>query len=379
MPAATLIQPTQSASSEALREILPAPAQRIRVLIVKPSSLGDVVHTLPVVALLKETFPAWEFSWLISPEWQPLLQDNPDLAETITFPRQDLRIRWGAWRTIRGLRRELAEKGFELCLDFQGLLRSGIASWASGARIKIGLASAREGAGHFYDFRMEDRPAAPDQPVHAVQRYLGIAQALGIALPKGEDRLVWRIPAGETVEMAAPAQSSAPVILHPFSRGKGKSLTLKQVKHFCELIRRHAAVWIAGRCEEAVANEVKEMAGRLPGVRSFLNGTTVSQLIGLLRQASFTVSVDSGPMHLATALSPRVLSIHTWSNPAQVGPFHPDARVWKDGEIRPMAHYLTAEHRSIASLRRDSGAALPDSAVERIVQHVLDFMKDHPV
>ena len=64
-----------------------------------------------------------------------------------------------------------------------------------------------------------------------------------------------------------------------------------------------------------------------------LNRTTLPELIWLLRRASYVVSVDSGPMHIASAITPLLVSIHTWSDPAKVGPYHPDAWIWKDGAL----------------------------------------------
>ena len=88
-------------------------------------------------------------------------------------------------------------------------------------------------------------------------------------------------------------------------------------------------VVLAGRAEE------KRLAA--PNVVDFLNRTTLPELCEVIRNARFVVSVDSGPMHIAAALNPRLLSIHTWSDPRKVGPYCPDAWVWKDGVLFQMS------------------------------------------
>ena len=114
------------------------------------------------------------------------------------------------------------------------------------------------------------------------------------------------------------------VLLHPFSRGAGKSLTPAQVAEFCRTLAPRRVV-LAGRTDEHVAP--------LENAIDLLNCTTIPELIWLIRHAAFVVSVDSGPMHIAAALTPRLVSIHTWSDPAKVGPYRPEAWIWQERAI----------------------------------------------
>jgi ADP-heptose:LPS heptosyltransferase len=123
------------------------------------------------------------------------------------------------------------------------------------------------------------------------------------------------------------------VLLHPFSRGAGKSLSTAQVDELCDRLDGIPVV-IAGRADDSLA----QWSPPLP-VINWLNRTSLPELIWLLRRADFALSVDSGPMHLAAAVSPRVLSLHTWSDPLKVGPYPDEAWAWKDGEIRSMAEW----------------------------------------
>ena len=291
------------------------------VLVVKPSSLGDVVHTLPAVHRLKQCFPHLQIDWLVNPEWSPLLEGNPDIKETVLFPRSSFKGR-GGWSRYRHWMHEFKWRPPpDVVLDFQGLLRSAWISRQSGARTIIGLSDSREGARWLHHIRV---PVEPTD--HAVDRYLKLVAACGAA----EGPVQFPLPIGKPP--AGISQASLPqdfVILHPFSRGEKKSLSPAQVKSFCEMIAP-VAVILVGRAE--VTEELRNIS---PNTFNFLNKTSLAELIWLMRRAKFIVSVDSGPMHIAAAINPRVLGIHTWSDPRLVGPYPPEAFIWKGGKILP--------------------------------------------
>lgn len=299
------------------------------ILIIKPSSLGDVVHTLPAVALIKKHWPGSRLRWLVNPEWAPLLEGNPYVDEVLIFPRQQFRglkgiLRFPGWARAFGRSTQA-----DLVLDFQCLLRSGLIArqcCAPGGRI-VGLSDAREGAGFFYHQKADVSGIA-----HAVDRYLALVAALGIPTAPP---LEWPLPAGQ-----APAgfQEAPPfILLHPFSRGAGKSLSPADVATFCRTVAPLRVV-VAGRSEETIAP--------VENIENLLNRTTIAELIWLLRRAAFVVSVDSGPMHIAAALTPHLLSIHTWSDPAKVGPYRAEAWVWKEGVLSQRGEATKLQQRA---------------------------------
>jgi ADP-heptose:LPS heptosyltransferase len=296
---------------------MPAPES---ILIVKPSSLGDVVHTLPAVARIKRHWPQAHLSWLINPEWAPLLEGNPHVDKVILFPRQKFRGLRGIFRTVPWARELRARVQADLALDLQGLLRSGIISKLCrkpGGRI-LGLSDAREGARYFYD-EIADVVGRD----HAVDRYLALVERLGIHV---DEPLEWPMPRGTAVQGVKPGY----VLLHPFSRGSGKSMTVDDVVEFCREVAPHSVV-VAGKAEEHLP--------AIPNAVSLLNQTSLAELIWLIRNAGFVVSVDSGPMHIAAAITDRLLSIHTWSDPRKVGPYRQGALVWKDGRLATVAEW----------------------------------------
>jgi heptosyltransferase-1 len=144
------------------------------VLVIKPSSLGDVVHTLPAVHRLKLTFPHLRIDWLVNPEWSPLLEGNPDLVETVIFPRGKFKGK-GGWSRYRAWMKDFKWRPPpHVVLDFQGLLRSAWIARQSGAQCVVGLSDSREGARWFHHVRVPVN--ATD---HAVDRYLKLVDACG--------------------------------------------------------------------------------------------------------------------------------------------------------------------------------------------------------
>ena len=297
------------------------------ILIIKPSSLGDVVHTLPAVARVRRRWPDAKIRWVVNPEWAPILAGNPDIDEVIEFPRERFRgiAGWSRLpRWIRGLRERVQP---DLTLDFQGLLRSAlVARFACGVGGESwGTSDSRECARFFHRHIVRVPPRS--EPLHAVHRCLALVAALGCDITAP---LEWRLPTG-TQPADCPGDF---ILLHPFSRGEGKSLTAEEVAAICRGLSP-AKVVIAGRGEAALSP--------LPNTVNLLNKTTLPELCWLLRRASFVASVDSGPMHIAAALSPHLLAVHTWSDPRKVGPFAPGAWVWKEGKIARMADYPSGE------------------------------------
>lgn len=301
------------------REV-PDPPERI--LIVKPSSLGDIVHALPVAAALHERWPAASLAWMIRPEFAPVLEGNPSVQRLIPFPREDFRGPAG-WLQSIGWTAGLRRLRSELTVDLQGLFRSGLFARTASRGCVVGMSDAREGSGLFYD-----RIARIDPRWHSVDRYLGVLEAIDLPRPAAP---AFELPEGTPPESKLP---TAFLLLHPFSRGVGKSLPPELVRQL--IARSPLPVVVAGRTAQTP---------ELPGAANLLNRTSIPELLWLLRQARAVISVDSGPMHLAAVVSRNLLSIHSWTDPLSVGPYRPEASVWKNGGIRPVGE-LSDAHRA---------------------------------
>jgi len=279
--------------------------------------MGDVIHALPVASAIHRAWPETRITWIIDPRWEPLLEKNPAIAATHPFPRSEFRgplgiLRFLAWcRCLRELRADAA-------LDLQCLLRSGLMAHFSRAQRVWGLSDAREGADFFYTDRV---PVLKDE--HSVQRYLRALPSMGIPIPEKPE---WIFRNDKTC--GAIPENRPFVVIHPFSRGAGKSLDNECLDAFLATFRTHsdALCVLVGAGDYSRENDSNFL--------NLLNRTTLAELTDILRRASFVVSVDSGPMHLAAALGTPLLSIHTWSDPRRVGPFSKKAWIWQGGEIR---------------------------------------------
>lgn len=289
---------------------------RERILVVKPSSLGDIVHTLPAVDAIHRTFPETRIDWLANTEWSPLLQGIPPVHRVICFPRRKLRGLGGIWKARSWTRTELEPRDYDVAIDFQGLLRSALLARRSGADRVIGFRRTREGASLFYGESV-DVPGWSRR--HAVDRNLELAAALGADI----GRVEFPLPPGDPLD-DCPDRIGEAVVLHPFSRGTGKSLSAAEIREFCTGLSPRP-VLLVGIPPEPLDESWPENATDL------LGATTLPQLIHLVRSSAWAVSVDSGPLHLAAGLTDRVLSLHTWSNPAMVGPWPPEAWTWREG------------------------------------------------
>jgi len=320
------------------------------LLVIKPSSLGDIVHTLPAVHLIKQAHPHLHIRWISNPEWIPLLEGNADLDEVIPFPRREFRgldgfVKFLLW--ARRLNRE--ERQFpEVALDFQGLLRSGLIARMRGSERVIGLSDSREGARYFHDHVVTVNSFA-----HAVDRNLEMPRFFGIEAPT--DELKFPLPAG-----SAPEGFTIPdhfLLIHPYSRGEGKSLSHENLQALCDCLAPRP-VLIVGR-----QSPTQEIMGR--HVISAVNKTSLSELLWLIHHATACLSVDSGPMHMAAAAGKPTLGIHTWSDPRKVGPYQDQAVVWKAGRI--------AHRNDFTDL--DAGQNQPIEAPN--IRRMADFLLTH--
>src|SRR5262249_58666126 len=118
-----------------------------RIALIKPSALGDIVHSLPVLTALRHRFPHAHITWIVNRGYEPLLRGHRDLDDTLPFDRAATRNGWRrSLAYYRHFLSELRRRRFDLVIDLQGLLRSGLMAAASGAARRVGFSSAREGA-----------------------------------------------------------------------------------------------------------------------------------------------------------------------------------------------------------------------------------------
>jgi ADP-heptose:LPS heptosyltransferase len=239
------------------------------------------------------------------------------LDRVVEFPRKQFKGPLGLIRAWQWAKVKLPSRlEPEIVLDFQGLLRSAMLSRASGSKPVLGLSDSRECARFGHDYIIPVDPAA-----HAVDRYLSLARSLGVEV-KSDDIV---FPLAEGVLPPEWPQQQDLIVIHPWSRGQGKSLSASALQALCDALapRPLVLVGITDEPTRPQGQHITDLSGR----------TSLAQLIACLRAAHWVVSVDSGPMHMAAAVNDRTLALHTWSDPRRVGPYNPRAWVWKAGRI----------------------------------------------
>ena len=307
-----------------------------RICIIKPSALGDIVHALPVLTGLRRRFPAAYITWAVNRSYEPLLAGHPDLSETLPFDRGSLKRGWWAGlRTFRRFLGELRQRRFDLVLDLQGLLRSGLMTWSSGAPRRVGLQSAREGASLFYTDTIEQTGRHDG---HAVDRYWHAAAALGAS---EADRIA-RFPEFE------PEQKWATQTLTDLPRpwimaAVGARWLTKRwpTAFFGELLKRAqdtfgGTVLFVGGSEDTPASQEAALPLSRPLILTGM--TTLPQLAALLARADAMAANDTGPLHLACALGRPVVAPYTCTKAVLTGPFGQmqgavETKVWCAGSL----------------------------------------------
>ncbi|MFO0800393.1 MAG: glycosyltransferase family 9 protein [Gemmataceae bacterium] len=291
-----------------------------RIALIKPSALGDVVHALPVLSALRRTYPAAQITWVVNAAYEPLLVGHPDLTDTLAFDRGAVRKGWRAAAAYSTrFAAELRRRRFDLVLDLQGLLRSGLMTLATGARRRVGFANAREGARFAYTLRV---PVPDADRIHAVDRYWRIAEAVGAGdglkrfhVPLRPDAVTW---ANDTLT-ALPCPRVAV--------GVGARWVTKRWPpgHFAELLRRAQSrfggspIFVGGGDDTPMSQEA---ARGLSGPSLDLTGkTSLPQLAAVLAACDVMLSNDTGPLHLAAALGRPCVAPYTCTRAAKHGPY----------------------------------------------------------
>lgn len=297
-----------------------------RVLLVKPSSLGDVVHALPVLNGLRNRFPHAKIGWLIGTAFAPLLEGHPQIDELIRFDRRRfgrLGRSPGATLAFGQFVKALRQGRYDLAIDLQGLFRSGFLTWASGAGVRIGVADAREGGKFFYTHRIQ----APDPDTHAVDRYMGIAEILGF------DQLPVEFPLPEFAQAQVSLERKLSqckltdnvrtVVIAPGARWETKRWSASGFAAVVNHLQSDAAVrcvLVGGASERSLTDELAEQC-RVPPI-NLAGETNLGELVVLLKQADLILCHDSAVAHLAVALDRPLVCLTGPTNPLRTGPYH---------------------------------------------------------
>ncbi len=296
-----------------------------RILLIKPSSLGDIVHALPVLNGLRKRYPSARIDFLVAQPFAPLLEDHPQIDGLIRFDRKrfgrfgrDAKVARELWRFLRDLR----DRRYDLVVDLQGLFRSGFFARATAAPVRIGPRDAREGARWFYTHRFAPRA----DETHVVDQCYAVARMLGfedvpvtfvLPVPAGARQTVRRRLAEEGLGGEVPY-----AVLAPGARWETKRWPAERFAETAERLTTDAGlrcVVVGSEGERERCERVASAAGA--GVSNWAGRTSLMELTALIEGATVVVAHDSAVVHLAAALRRPVVCIVGPTDPRRTGPY----------------------------------------------------------
>lgn len=293
----------------------------MKILIIKPSSLGDIIHALPFLKAVKDRLPDASVDWVVSKNLRGILEDNPLINELIVFDKD-------SWKSIKNipktsreisrLRKTLKSRNYDIVVDLQGLLRSGLISLSTPSPLRVGFADAREGSRFMYS-----KKVAVNGIAHAVDKNLEIAKAIGAAAKKAEFPLSIDDNSRRKIkELLADVKEY--ILILPSARWSSKRWP---PENFAALISKLSIPCvIAGSnadreiCLKIVKN-IKQATKQQPKIINLCGETSLKELAALIEGAKAVVSNDSGPMHIAAALKKPLVVLFGPTDPSKTGPY----------------------------------------------------------
>jgi heptosyltransferase-1 len=372
-----------------------------RILLIKPSALGDVVHTIPVLVKLRARYPRARIDWLITPENAEIVRCHPALSNVVLFARRDFSNRGRRWRAFLSffdLLKQIRRAKYDLVIDMHGQVRSAFFALITGARVRIGFdrpikrtltvsaehdlknvpshgwRGAREGSWIAYTHRIP----IPTLDVHAIDRYLWVGELLGfddtppdltIYLSPETIRNVDRLLSQKGVSASQPL-----IVLVPGTIWETKHWTIEGFAGVArQFLHDGYAVALAGTKRDE--QRCRQIAAAAPGACDLSGKTTPADLAALIRRAEVTVTNDSGSMHVAASLGKPMVSIFGPTNPVHIGPYErPDSVVRVDLPCSPCNYRRLSQCPYDHACMKQVSSAM---VVER-VQKILLTAKSRP-
>ncbi|MDM8537884.1 lipopolysaccharide heptosyltransferase II [Desulfobacterales bacterium HSG17] len=282
------------------------------ILIIKPSALGDIVHSLPFLAAVKKQFPDAKIDWVVAHGLHTFLEGHP-MINRLWVIKKDQWKKFDhvsqTFREINELKKGLKASNYDVAVDLSGLFRSGVITYYSKAKIKLGFKESDEGSPFFYTHKVHG-----SMNIHAIDRYLEIAKFMGCYI--------------ENIEYPFAPYNPDPPILKRLPEkyiiicpSAGKPANRWQAEKFGALAAtlKLPSIVIASKAETDIADIVVSCSeGKAISVAG---QTSFKELVALIKNASFFICNDTGPMHIAAALEVPVFVIFGPANPVRTGPY----------------------------------------------------------
>lgn len=279
------------------------------------SSLGDVLHALPTVYALRKNCPEARIVWAVHKQFSPVLPGKPYIDDVVYIDKKRLK----SVTYIRELRRTLHAYDFDLCLDLQGLAKSAVVAWCSGAREKYGYWEMREGS-----FLVSKGLVGAHKYDHVIERYLDTVRALGGTV----DAVEFPLPSIEAEKEAMGRRFQADGLNGPYvAVVPGARWEVKEwpVSYWQEFLRRLAAsgmyAVLLGSGDDMEKGRAITEAVSSPRILDYTGKTSLRELMASIAMAEVYISADTGPLHIANALKKELIALFGPTCPDRTGPY----------------------------------------------------------
>ncbi len=296
-----------------------------RILIIRPSALGDVCRSVPVLVSLRRAYPNARIDWLVQDSFADAIRHHPDLTNVVPFARRETgsALKAGQSAPLRGLLRRLREPRYDLVIDAQGLFRSGFFAWATRAPRRVGYSNAREfgwlGVNERYDISRD---------MHSVDRMLELVRRAGID-PVPDMRLY--APPDDRAAIATDPRLSEPyAVIAPTSRWPGKLWPAERFAEVALALLGHGLtriVLVGASSERGQIAPLLELAAKDHRVLDMVGQTSIGRLMAVVERSSLVIALDSAALHMAVGFDRPIVALFGPTHVALVGPYRRDADV----------------------------------------------------
>jgi ADP-heptose:LPS heptosyltransferase len=320
-----------------------------RILIVKPSSLGDIVHTLPLAHAIKRCFPSCYVGWIVQKTFRAILESDPAVDEIIpiSIPSTSeptagiwsvVRATGATLATLRSLRTRFKDRPYDVVLDLHASFRSGLLGLANPNGLRIGFADAKE-----LNTLFQHRKIDPgSEAVHAVDKNVAFAQYLGCIPDTADFKIISNSAAGQSVNAflteAGISRISRLVYANPAARWATKYWNINAWAELADLLieRTGASVIFAGSPDDLP--HIQQITARMKQMPLVAAGKlNLAESVALMELCSVYVGVDSGPMHIAAFAGIPVVALFGPTDPSKVGPYGPGHKVIQNSGVHCLA------------------------------------------
>ncbi len=343
------------------------------ILIVKLSAIGDVVHSLPLVEVLRKNFPEARIDWVVEEDSSQIIKDHKDIDHVIVSHRKSWQRRLlkrgersAAFREIIQFLKELRSEEYDLVIDLHGLFKSGILTGLSKGKRKVGTTGFTEGSQLF----LTERPYPVDYNQHALDRYLKMADYLRCT----KDSWKGRIPLRESDKTFIDKfirenaiQKERLVAINPIAKWKTKLWEPSRFAILADRLQKELSceiVFTGSRDDRAVMDEILERMGERPF--NLAGETNLKELAYLYSNCRLLISTDTGPMHVAAAMGCPVVVLFGPTDPWRTGPYGEGHMV-----IREKIECSPCFKKKCSHL-----TCMKDISVDRVFDSVKEYFKD---